>query len=99
MNPNSLGALYGDLPEHWWAPVRRFDTRATVEVTRYEPFIDERIWLGQHCKGGWHIKPLLRREVIAQATGMVAERIKWEYTVEFEDTNDAMLFKLTWGGA
>ncbi len=99
MNPYSIGALIGELGETYWAPTREFKTRATVELTRHHPCIDERVWLGTNCKGNWKVGVTLDRHSECVATGAYKIGIIYYYRIEFEDKNDALLFKLTYGGA
>lgn len=96
---NCLGVLLGELPRRTYAPVPTgFRANATVILNDVLDLDEVDLWLLTTPRGRYAYTPhyVVATEGRGFATRLV-RRTKIE--AQFEDTRDAVLFKLTWGGA
>lgn len=88
----------GNVPESYWAALDTFETRATVSITRKASMVEERVWLNTHCRGRFTVGVTIDRKGERVCNGAFRICTTFRYDIQFEDRQDAMLFKLTYGG-
>lgn len=60
--------------------------------------VEERVWLNTHARGRFTVGVTIDRKGERMCSGAIRIITLFHYDIQFEDRQDAMLFKLTFGG-